>query len=260
MEDEVKSIWNTNAEFWDSRMGEGNDFHKLLIEPTQLRLLNIRDGERILDVACGNGQFARKMAESGAVVTAVDFSDKLIAIAESKGDFGIEYRVVDVTKESDLEKLERGPFDSIVCTMALMDIENIQVLTANLPKLLKSEGVFVFSVLHPCFNSGDITWLYERQDLSGVAERKYYVKVREYLVENSRLGVAMTGQPKPHCYFHRPVSTVLRCFFDRGFVLDAFEEPSFVGADQSESVYRNVYRNIPPALVCRLRLGHRDFG
>ena len=39
-------------------MGEGNAFHKLLIEPNQIKLLKIRRGDLILDVACGNGQFA----------------------------------------------------------------------------------------------------------------------------------------------------------------------------------------------------------
>lgn len=34
LNDEVKAIWNANAEFWDSKMGEGNAFHKTLIEPT----------------------------------------------------------------------------------------------------------------------------------------------------------------------------------------------------------------------------------
>ena len=84
LNDEVKAIWNANAGYWDSRMGEGNDFHKTLIEPTQLKLLEVNRGQRILDVACGNGQFARKMAELGAFVTAIDFSDKMIEIAKSK--------------------------------------------------------------------------------------------------------------------------------------------------------------------------------
>ena len=62
----VKEVWEQNADYWDRGMGEGNKFHKLLTEPAQLRLLNIRPGERILDIACGNGQFARKMADLGA--------------------------------------------------------------------------------------------------------------------------------------------------------------------------------------------------
>jgi ubiquinone/menaquinone biosynthesis C-methylase UbiE len=58
--DEVKNIWNANAGFWDGKMGEGNYFHKTLIEPVQLELLNIKPGQRILDIACGNGHVARK--------------------------------------------------------------------------------------------------------------------------------------------------------------------------------------------------------
>ena len=69
---EVRDIWNQNAEFWDERMGEGNKFHRTLIEPTQLRLLNLRGEKRVLDVACGDGPFARKMADLGATSTAVD--------------------------------------------------------------------------------------------------------------------------------------------------------------------------------------------
>ena len=29
---EVSETWNRNADYWDARMGEGNEFHKLLIE------------------------------------------------------------------------------------------------------------------------------------------------------------------------------------------------------------------------------------
>ena len=136
LNDEVKAIWNTNAEFWDSRMGEGNDFHKTLIEPAQLNLLGIKPGQHILDVACGNGQFARKLAELGANVTAVDFSDKFITIARSKGNHNIDYRVIDVTSEVDLARLGAVSFDAIVCTMALMDMENIGVLISYSPTLL----------------------------------------------------------------------------------------------------------------------------
>jgi len=37
----------------------------------------------VLDVACGNGAFARRLAHLGATVTACDFSSQLIARARS---------------------------------------------------------------------------------------------------------------------------------------------------------------------------------
>ena len=253
IDDEVKQIWNANAAFWDSRMGEGNNFHKTLIEPTQLRLLDIKAGQKILEVACGNGQFARKMAELGANVTAVDFADKFIAIAKAKGSHNIRYRVIDATSETDLRKLTANIFDAVVCTMALMDMENIEVLIRHVPEMLKEDGVFVFSVLHPCFNSAENVLVHERDDLGGEVKNRYCVKMSNYLVEKAHLGVGMMGQPRSQYYFHRPVSTILRYCFESGFVLDAYEEPAFPDLEHADSIYDNVFRHIPPALVCRLR-------
>src|SRR5512139_2900498 len=105
LNDEVKGIWNANAEFWDNRMGEGNVFHKTLIEPAQLKMLNVKAGQKILDIACGNGQFARRMAKLDAEVTATDFSENFITIAKSKGGQNITYQVIDATSETDFAKL-----------------------------------------------------------------------------------------------------------------------------------------------------------
>lgn len=247
----VKDIWNANAEFWDKRMGEGNDFHKTLLEPTQLKMLDIKPGQKILDIACGNGQFAREM---GAKVTATDFSEKFIEIARAKSSKNIKYEVIDATKPSDLQKLVGTKYDAVACTMAFMDIENIQTFIKFLPKLLKKNGSFVFSIPHPYYNSGEYVLMRERDDAGGEVNNRYYVKIRNYLVEKSYLGVGMSGQPKPQYYFHRPLSTILSYFFQNGFVLDAYEEPSFKNINNPVGFSDNVYQNIPAALVCRLRL------
>lgn len=251
---EVKGIWNANAEFWDLRMGEGNDFHKLLVEPTQLKLLNIKQSDKVLDIACGNGQFARKLSELGADVTAIDFADKFIEIAKSKSSPKIDYRVLNATSPDDLESLTGEKFDSIVCTMALMDMENIEVLITYLPKMLKKNGIFVFSILHPCFNSGENILAHERDDLDGEVKSKYFVKIRNYLLEKNYLGIGMIGQPESQYYFHRPVSKILGLLFEKGFLLDAYEEPAFEKIRDTGSIFDNVFNKIPPVLICRLRM------
>jgi ubiquinone/menaquinone biosynthesis C-methylase UbiE len=252
--EEVRKIWDTNAEYWDKRMGEGNDFHNILIKPVQLKLLNIKVGDKILDIACGNGQFARTIAEHGADVTAIDFSEIFINIAQSKGTQNIKYRVIDVTSRTDLDKLAGESFDKIVCTMAIMDIYNIEVTIKYLPEILKKGGIVVFSILHPCFNSGENILTHERYDMGNDFESRYYVKIRDYLIETSRLGIGIVGQPEPQYYFHRPVSLILKYFFDTGFTLDAYEEPSFSNLPDSENIFDNVYKYTPPALICRLKL------
>ena len=72
--DENRRIWDANARWWDDRIGDGNDFQTLLIEPATNRLLDVRAGDIILDAACGAGRFARRMAELGARVVAFDLS------------------------------------------------------------------------------------------------------------------------------------------------------------------------------------------
>ena len=82
--DENRRIWNANACWWDDRIGEGNDFQTLLIEPATERLLNVTSGDTILDVACGAGRFTRRMASLGATIVAIDTSSEFIARA--RGD------------------------------------------------------------------------------------------------------------------------------------------------------------------------------
>ena len=91
LEKETVDIWDRNADFWDERMGEGNEFHKFLIEPTQLKLLSLSARERVLDIGCGNGQFARKMASLGCEVVAVDAAPRMIENARQRTPADAEY-------------------------------------------------------------------------------------------------------------------------------------------------------------------------
>ena len=57
---QTQDIWDQNALFWDATVGEGNRWQRLLIGPATERLLEVKPGEKVLDVACGNGLFARR--------------------------------------------------------------------------------------------------------------------------------------------------------------------------------------------------------
>ena len=58
----VQDAWVANARWWDDYVGaEGNEFHRTLVAPAQLRLLALQPGERVVEFACGNGHFAREM-------------------------------------------------------------------------------------------------------------------------------------------------------------------------------------------------------
>src|SRR5260370_33389077 len=137
---EVRDIWDSKAAFWDAQMGEGNLFQRVLIGPASERLLRVRPGHTILDVACGNGVFSRRLAILGARVVATDFSARFLERARARTTEQverIEYRLVDATDEQQLLALGEAQFDAAVCNMALMDMVTIKPLLAALPRLRK---------------------------------------------------------------------------------------------------------------------------
>jgi 2-polyprenyl-3-methyl-5-hydroxy-6-metoxy-1,4-benzoquinol methylase len=258
--EQAREAWNQNAAFWDERMGEGNDWVEVLTWPATLRLLGLKPGERVLDIACGNGLTSRRLAAMGAKVLAFDFSPKMIAHAQQRTEQyaeRIEYRVLDATDESALLELGEQRFDVAVCHMALFDMAEVAPLIRALARMLCSGGRFVFSVLHPCFNSAHIVQVAEQEDADGDIVTRYGIKVYTYITPTIARGAAIAGQPRPHLYFHRPLQALLSACFDAGFVLDGLEEPTFPPDHPSGrnplSFGANLHE-IPPVLVARVRL------
>ena len=260
---QVHEAWEKKAAFWDEMMGEGNAFQRVLIGPATERLLRVLPGETVLDVACGNGVSSRRLAELGARVVAVDFSEKFVELARSRteeagyGD-AVEYLVADATDEEQMLALGEERFDAVVCNMALMDMPVIDPLMRALRCLLKPRGRFVFSVQHPAFNSNSVTLVLEEVDRDGAPVETYSVKVSDYLHVPPGIGGGMPGEPVPHPYFHRPLSELFGACFRAGFAVDGMEEPSFAKPEGgSRSATRALdwenFVGIPPVLVARAR-------
>ncbi len=252
LESESQRIWNENAEWWDNRMGEGDKWHSELIRPAVERLLAIQPGERVIDLACGNGHLSRRLARAGAQVIACDFSPDLLDRARKRGAHGIDYRLLDLANPRQLETLGEAECSAAVCNMALMDIASIGPMLQAVARALLPGGRFVFSILHPCFQSPGMRLTAERDMNSG--HIIYAIKVSHYLGAAYELGITAPGQPVQHHYFHRPLSTLLGACFSAGFVLDGLEEPALEPSVPSLSPLSwDRYREIAPILVARLR-------
>jgi 2-polyprenyl-3-methyl-5-hydroxy-6-metoxy-1,4-benzoquinol methylase len=263
LEHQAHEAWEKKAAFWDQMMGEGNAFQRVLIGPATERLLRVLPGETVLDVACGNGVFSRRLAELGARVVAVDFSETFVELARARteeagyGD-AVEYLVADATDEERMIALGEERFDAAVCNMALMDMPVIDPLMRALRRLLKPKGRFIFSVQHPAFNSNAIRLALEVEERESTLVETYSVKVTGYLHVPPGKGTGMPGEPVAHPYFHRPLSELFGACFRAGFAVDGLEEPSFARAeDGSRSASRSLswedFVGIPPVLVVRAR-------
>jgi SAM-dependent methyltransferase len=256
--EEAREIWNRKASFWDEQFGdEGNRFHRTLVGPAVERLLGLRPGERVLDVACGNGAFARRLAELGAHVTAIDFSEALLERARARTTAHadrIEYRLLDATDAEQLGTLAPG-YDAAVCNQALMDMATLDPLFVALHRRLAPGGRFVFSVSHPCFNSAGSRRVIEEEEQDGEARVVHAVRVSRYIQPQAGKGVGIVGEPAPHLCFDRPLSALLGAGFRAGFVLDGLEEPVYPANCSGARWFSWAnYHEIPPVLVGRMRI------
>jgi 2-polyprenyl-3-methyl-5-hydroxy-6-metoxy-1,4-benzoquinol methylase len=258
--EETRQAWNENAAFWDQRMGEGNDFVEILVWPATERLLELKAGERILDIACGNGLTSRRLAAMGATVVAFDFAQEMIDRARQRRtefDDRIAYHVLDGTDHGALLALGESQFDAALCQMALFDMADIEPLLSVLPMLLRPGGRFVFSVIHPCFNSSKVVHVAELEDQDGEIVTSYSVKVSGYMTSTVTLGAAIAGQPRAQLYFHRPLQALLGAGLKAGFVIDGLEERAFPADHLGGSNplgWGGNFSEIPPVLVVRMRI------
>jgi ubiquinone/menaquinone biosynthesis C-methylase UbiE len=80
--EQVKDFWNSRAAF--EKLAGTNDFTAKRLEHDTL-LKHIKDGQRILEIGCGNGLLSIEMAEKHKVqVDAFDFAAEMIADAKAR--------------------------------------------------------------------------------------------------------------------------------------------------------------------------------
>ena len=110
------------------------------------------EAETVLDLGCGEGYFARKLAQRGAgQIDGLDLSSEMIARAqeqEAAQPLGIRYAVGDALH---LERFEAASFDLVVAVFLFnyLDREATAATLAEIFRVLRPGGRLVFAVPHP---------------------------------------------------------------------------------------------------------------
>ena len=80
--DDVREFWNRVADDWQIQVGSDGDANRRLnSDPVLWKFVGDVRGLRVLDAGCGTGYLSIKLARHGAVVTGIDFAERMIAIA-----------------------------------------------------------------------------------------------------------------------------------------------------------------------------------
>lgn len=207
-------------------------------------------GQRICDLACGQGRVARHLADLGARVVGIDLSTKLLDIArrhEETEPRGISYLQADARS---LDSAALGLFDSVVCFMALMDIPDLAPTLHGVARILRPGGWFVFAILHPCFHTAQSG---ELETPEGAVRT-----IGRYFEEGYWHSDTRTGPPGKVGAYHRTLSTYVNALADAGLPLERLSEPYQSAADVPDSPSlsggsRSVWREVPAILVAGCR-------
>jgi ubiquinone/menaquinone biosynthesis C-methylase UbiE len=237
----VASSYDSIAEWYDTWVGT-HSMDEDPFFPAVRTLMGEVAGLRICDLACGQGRLARHLADLGAHVVGIDLSAKLLEIArrhEETEPRGIEFLHADAQS---LDGVVDGSFDGVVCFQALMDIPDLAPTLQSVARILRPDGWFVFSVIHPCYNpppSGEVQ-----------TSQGWVRTVSGYWDEGYWRSDTRTGPPGKVGSYHRTLSTYVNTLTDVGFALERMSEPRATGRAAEQ---RPVWAEVPAVLAVRCR-------
>lgn len=110
----------------------------------------LREGERVLDVACGTGVVARLAAErvgAAGTVAGLDINPGMLAVARSTASAGTEIEWHEGRAEA--MPLSDGSFDVALCQMGLQFVSDQRGALSEMHRVLVSGGRLVLNVPGP---------------------------------------------------------------------------------------------------------------
>jgi trans-aconitate methyltransferase len=121
-----------NAELYDNKHAFVSQYGEGVLE-----LLDVKPGERILDLGCGTGDLAKLIWEQGAEVVGIDASPEMIAKAKAK------YPELDFSVANGTDFHFNESFDAVFTNAVLHWIHDADGVIKSVYNVLKPGGRFV---------------------------------------------------------------------------------------------------------------------
>jgi malonyl-CoA O-methyltransferase len=118
-----------------------------LEEPAMRAAIGDPRGVDVLDLGCGTGRHSLRLAAAGAAVTAIDFSDGMLAKARAKpGADRIRFLSHDLHERLPLAD---DSFDLVVSGLMLEHLAKLDGFFSEIRRVLRPGGRAVLSTMHP---------------------------------------------------------------------------------------------------------------
>ncbi|TWD83717.1 methyltransferase family protein [Kribbella amoyensis] len=215
-----RTYWDSAAEEYLAEHGDflGDDRFVWCpegVDEEHARLLGSTRGRRVLEVGCGAAQCSRWLSKQGADVVAFDISPEQLRIGKDL-DRRTGTSVRTVAADAVAIPFRDAAFD-IVCSAfgALPFVADAEAALTEIARVLKPQGLLVFSVTHP------IRWsLPDDPTPAGLRINHSYFDRTPYVeVDDHDVPV--------YAEHHRTLGDWVRALTGAGFVVDDLLEPEW---------------------------------
>ena len=210
MENETQ--WERHAGWWQRGFTAGADpEYEDQILPLVAR--HLEGARHVLDVGCGEGQIARRVAGPGTDVIGIDPTWSQVAVARERAG-GPHY----ARARSEQLPWRDASFDAVVVCAALEHVDDFETAIREVARVIVPGGRFVLVLCHPLLQAPGSGWV----DDQIVGEQ--YWRVGTYLREDRAFDEVAPGVEL--LFIHRPLSRYVHAMGAAGLLVDDMEEPS----------------------------------
>ncbi len=225
--------WGNVAEWYHETVEDRASYQRDLIMPNLMRIIEVKRGQKILDLGCGEGLFTRRFAKAGAEVTAIDVALPLVEIAKRAAAMESEHYAFQprffVSDATSIPAVADASQDIVVINLALQNMEHPALVLKECARVLKSHGRLILVLNHPAFRipkASDWAW-----STDGATQ---YRRMWRYMSE-SREKIDMAPGSKSGeqtISFHRPLQFFVKSIGKAGMAISNMEE--WVSAKKSQ--------------------------